>query len=501
MKCTHCGTENQSGFKFCVKCGTNLAKPEELNMEQVGMSGYYSEGEAASDSFTMSSSTFTVSERPPVRNAPTGLFTADELNASESDFDSRDFDEPFIPKLNADRVSLPEQARHPSPPQQPMHNGTANMYEPPFQQNMQGQMPPPYPQQAVQPLNGMPQMNGMPNQQMHPQPQIIGCDPNGMPIYGQPVMYQQPQFLGYDQNGMPVYGQPVMYQQPQIIGYDQNGMPVYGQPVMYQPPVMGAEQNGMPMAYQQNMPAMQNIPTAPQNSYMQSMPMPLTPEPPPQPEPEPQEEKRVDVPDDFWEFFDGGKATKHKETKEDDFFGKHSGDMDDVHGGAGNTMDRLKRFEKKRNDYMGDLPVADASQLRRNDSDKFNRMYMRGTDMADASRLEFNQHKKTQDRMRVTGEVSADSLVKKQDSPKWNIMGQAGEANADQLESYVPQHKQAIMAQASQAVEALPSKKKTYNDLIDEIELPEDMKAKKTVRTETVEIPALPELQDLYSQG
>ena len=37
MKCPQCGTENQSGFKFCVKCGLNLENPEEVNIEQIDM--------------------------------------------------------------------------------------------------------------------------------------------------------------------------------------------------------------------------------------------------------------------------------------------------------------------------------------------------------------------------------------------------------------------------------------------------------------------------------
>jgi hypothetical protein len=250
-------------------------------------------------------------------------------------------------------------------------------------------------------------------------------------------------------------------------------MPVYGQTA----------------AYPQNTPSVPH-----QNSIVQETPL--------QPESQPQEEKRVDVPDDFWEFFDGGKATKHKESSESDFFGKqYSGDMDDVFSAKSSDMGRMKRFEHKRNDYMGDLPVADASKLRPNDSEKFNRRYMHQTDIADASQLEFNQNKKTQDRMRVTGEVSADSLVRNQGNLKWNIMSGAGEADASRLQAYVPEKKQDMMAQATRAVEAMPSRQKTYNDLIDEIELPDYMKARKAVKTQTVEIPAIPELQDMYKKG
>lgn len=466
MKCPQCGTENQSGFKFCVKCGLNLENPNEVNIEQIDMGGYHSEDDASTGSvYTIGSGTFTISDRPSPA-ASSALYTADELNESEEEFDFSGYDEPFIPKLDAERVSLPEQVSHPhSRPQERVNSYQPNMYSTPAapMNNVPNQM------EGIPPQN-LPQMGGIP-QQMYQQPQIIGYDQNGMPVYGQPVMYQQPQMIGYDQNGMPVYGQPMMYQQPPIIGYDQNGMPIYGQPSPYQNmPVMGG------------IPAMQGV-----------QPQPPAPE-------KPQEDKRVDVPDDFWEFFDGGKATRHRETSDDDFFGKHSGEMDDLPM-AGADIDRLKRFERKRNDYMGDTPVADASALMKNDDHKFNRLYMRQTDIVNADELEYNEEQKTQDRMRVTREVSADSLAKNSEAMKWDVMGRAAEADAEKLEAYVPEHKQAMMAQADQAVDALPKKKKTYNDEIDEIELPEHMQAKKTVRTETVEIPSLPELQDLYSQG
>ena len=50
---------------------------------------------------------------------------------------------------------------------------------------------------------------------------------------------------------------------------------------------------------------------------------------------------------------------------------------------------------------------------------------------------------------------------------------------------------ESIMAQADHAVEAMPKRAKTYNDEIDAIELPEEMKAKKT--NNIAEIPGLPE--------
>ncbi len=499
MKCPQCGTENQSGFKFCVKCGLNLENPNEVNIEQVDMGGYHSEDDASSSSvYTIGSGTFTISDRPST-TASSALYTADELNDTDEEFDFSGFDEPFIPKLDADRVSLPEQISHPHPqPQMQANNYQANQYSTPAAPPQPNNNP--YQMAGIPPQNTQ-QIGGIP-QQMYQQPQIIGYDQNGMPVYSQPVMYQQPQIIGYDQNGMPLYGQPVMYQQPQFMGYDQNGMPVYGQPVMYQQPqFMGYDQNGMPVYGQpvpyQNAPVMGGMPA------MQSVPQPQMQQPAPPAPPQqqqPQEDKRVDVPDDFWEFFDGGKATKHKDTSNDDFFGKHSGEMDDL-STAGADLSRLKRFEHKRNDYMGDTPIADASALVKNDDHKFNRLYMRQTDIVNADQLEYNEEKKTQDRMRVTREVSADSLAKNNEAMRWDVMGKTAEADAGKLQTYVPEHKQAIMAHADHAVEALPSKKKTYNDVIDEIELPEHMKAKKTARTEAVEIPSLPELQDLFSQG
>jgi hypothetical protein len=496
MKCPHCGTENQSGFKFCVKCGTNMADRKDVKSDQVGMNGYYSEGEAASGGFKMGSSTFTIKDHPHAKPS-NGLYPAKELNRNGAEQALSDLDEPFIPKLDADRVSLPEQICH---PQHPMHNA-ADPY------GMQG-YPNQYPREAQNRMNNVyPQqsMNGIPQRQMYPQQTANGYEQNDMSGYGQTAMYNQPQFLGYDQNGQPVYGQPAVYGQPQFLGYDQNGQPVYGQPAMYcQPQIIGYDQHGMPVygqtpVYQNNMPASQSTPSPKQqhNDLMQGVPAA-----PAKPEPQPQEEKRVDVPDDFWEFFDGGKATKHKESSDNDFFGKqYTGDVDDVFSSKSSDMGRSKRYEHKRNDYMGDLPVVDAANLRPNDAEKYNKLYMRKTDFADATKLEFNQNKKAQDRMRVTGEVSADSLVRNQENLKWNIMSGAGEADASRLKAYVPERKQDMMAQASQAVEAMPSRKKTYNDLIDEIELPDYMKARKTVKTQTVEIPAIPELQDMYKKG
>ena len=517
MICPQCGNENPPKLKFCVNCGMNLENPQEVNYEQVDMGGYHTEEEPNAGGFKFGSGTFTISDKAPT-DSSSDLYTADELNSDEQEFDFSSFDEPFIPKLDTERVTLPHSAQ-PNPQNAPM-------------QGMYGGYPQPMMNQPQ--MTGMPQMNGMPQmsqvggipqsgaqpQMNGAQPQIIGYDQNGMPIYGQPqpMMYAQPQIIGYDQNGMPVYGQaqPMMYAQPQIIGYDQNGMPIYGQaqPMMYaQPQIIGYDQNGMPI-YGQAQPMMYAQPQMLNENgepvpapYPQPMPyggiapvqpagMPPYGAPAPQPQQpqQPQQDKeRVDVPDDFWEFFDGGKSTKHAEDTMDDFFGKHSNDMGGVSANGGD-MGRLKKFEKKRVDYMGDTPLVDASKLIPNTANKFNKMYMRKTDSVNAEDLEAKVQTKTQDIMRVTKEVDANKLNSYEHIKSRVTMNAAGEANADDLEAYVHEHKEAIMSQNVEAVEALPKKKSTYNDEIDAIELPDYMQARKTVKDDEPEIPGLPEI-------
>ena len=58
MICNTCGTNNEAGFKFCVKCGCNLDDPSEVNYEQVDMGGYHTEEEFSEENgaFTMDSS-------------------------------------------------------------------------------------------------------------------------------------------------------------------------------------------------------------------------------------------------------------------------------------------------------------------------------------------------------------------------------------------------------------------------------------------------------------
>ena len=45
MICSACGTENENGFKFCVKCGSNMENPSEVNYEAVDRGHYHSEDE------------------------------------------------------------------------------------------------------------------------------------------------------------------------------------------------------------------------------------------------------------------------------------------------------------------------------------------------------------------------------------------------------------------------------------------------------------------------
>ena len=525
MKCPRCGTDNEAGFRFCVKCGVNLEDPQDVNIEQVDMGGYYSEEDPASGGFTFGSGTFTISDTPS-HDSSSDLYTAAELNDTDEEFDFSSFDEPFIPKLDTGRVTLPEQSRAvrqaqmnnanqlrqqsamqgipapngmqgiptqgmmqgiPAPngmqgiPQPgmmqgiPAQNGMQSIPAPtgmqgvPAQNGMQG-IPQPAAMQGLPAQNNGSQMNGMPvygQPVMYAQPQIIGYDQNGMPLYSQPVMYGQPQIIGYDQNGMPVYGQPVMYAQPQIIGYDQNGMPVYGQPVVINP-AQAAE-----LADLNGMPAMGGIPVVPPMGGMQMN----------QPVPPPVEDKdKVEVPDDFWEFFDGGKATEHAETDPtDDFFGKRNEDLGS-----------LKRPEKKKVSYMNDTPLVDASKLRKNEESKYNKMFMRSADVADSSALEAKKEQRRFDYMGSTKTVDASELRAKEERRSWNVMSSAGMADPNELQAAnnTKQRKGSLMAQADHAVQAMPKKAKTYNDEIDAIELPEEMKAKKTNKSE---IPGLPE--------
>jgi hypothetical protein len=97
------------------------------------------------------------------------------------------------------------------------------------------------------------------------------------------------------------------------------------------------------------------------------------------------------------------------------------------------------------------------------------------------------------DYMGSTKAVDASDLKANEKGKAWNIMGGTKMANADELEAAkTSQRSGSMMAQADHAVQAMPKKAKTYNDEIDAIELPEEMKAKKT--RNKVEIPGLPEI-------
>ena len=426
MICPQCGNDNPSKLKFCVKCGMNLENPSEVNYEQVDMGGYHAEEDSDSGKFSFGSGTFTISDNAQVSNMSSDLYTAEELNDDEEEFDFSSLDEPFIPKLDTDRLSLPGAA-------------------------------------SSRPAAVPPQMGGMPQQPMAGVPQM-----NGMP----------------QQNGMPAYGQPMMYAQPQIIGYDQNGMPVYGQPAMYGQPAAGVPQmGGMPQQSMAGVPQMGSMPQMAGIPQMGGIPPYGAAQQNPQ-SPQKKDDSRVDVPDDFWKFFDGGKSRNPEKDAENDFFGRTSMDAPDAAA-------RRKVANKQ---YMSDTPLVDADKLAPNTASKYNSLLMRKTEIVNADDLEAHDDTKKQDIMNVTREVDADLLNAYEHHKSRISMGEAGEADADDLEAYVPEHQEAIMSQNITAVDALPKKQTTYNDEIDSIELPEHMQARKTVSEETPEIPGLPEV-------
>ncbi|MDE6789495.1 MAG: hypothetical protein K2J47_09280, partial [Ruminococcus sp.] len=229
---------------------------------------------------------------------------------------------------------------------------------------------------------------------------------------------------------------------------------------------------------------------------MQDMPVINSPEPLPQ---EDDKDENVDVPDDFWAFFDGGKSSKHREEQSaDDFFGKsaHGGAMSDV-SVSGLDIDSLKRADKKKNSYMSDTPVVDADRLEKNDPSRFNRMYMKKADSVNSNDLGDGGRKKIseRDKMGDTKQVDAGRLsVRLKVKPRVS-MGSAGHADPDTIETYVPEHKEAIMARADHAVEAMPKRSNPYQSELDDIQLPEYMQAKKTKHEEIAEIPSLPKLK------
>lgn len=369
-------------------------------------------------------------------------------------------DEPFIPRLDAERISLPQAGSTSIPPPQgyPHTNMNSN------------------PQQSM----NNPYMNTPP---MYSQP--VGYDQNGMPIFA--PMYNQyappPQIIGYDQNGMPIFA-PVYNQYappPQIIGYDQNGMPVYA-------PVYNQYTQPQNMSYPP--------PPPPPPPAMQSMPdMPII-----APEPKEKKEEKVDIPDDFWAFFDGEKSSNSREEpSSDDFFGKsaHNDAMGDV-STAGLNTNALRRSEKKKNSYMSDTPIVDASKLKKNDASKYNEMYMKKAEAVNSNDLIGNGTRRQtseRDKMGTTKQVDAGRMtVKLKVKPKIS-MTSTGYADPDAIETYIPEHKEAIMGSADRAVEAMPKRSNPYQNELDIIELPEYMQAKKTQYEETAEIPSIPELK------
>ena len=340
-----------------------------------------------------------------------------------------------------------------------------------------------------------------PQNMMYAQPQIIGYEQSGAPIYGQPgqqMMYGQPQIIGYDQNGQPVYGQPgqqMMYSQPQIIGYDQKGKPIYGQPVFMQSQIIGYEQNGSPIYGQPPVYNHENGSMMQQgmmNSPMQQRSNGLPAFTPVEPEKPKKEEKA-----DFWDFFDDGKKDKrHEMPAADDFFGKSSHSSDGMGDLSTDGLDftKLRRTEKKKRDYMGDTPLVDAADLNPNDAAKFNRLYMKATEQVNADDLEAHSTAHSQDRMGMTSQVDVSRLSQNVHMKSRISMGGTDIVDASDLEAYVPEHRSSIMGEADHAVEALPKKKNPYQSELDLIELPEYMKAKKTAREDTIEIPSLPKV-------
>lgn len=472
MMCPQCGNENPPKLKFCVKCGVNLNDPQEINYEQVDMGNYHSEDDNKSGGFTLGSGTFKISDSAPVSSS-SDLYTADELNDDDEEFDFSSFDEPFIPKLDTGRVTLPQQPAAQQRPTNPQTDAVnPNQAGMNVNNNMYGS---PQPNAFGAP---MPQMGAMPVPPVQPQMQAMQGQPapGGMPVYGQPqpMMYAQPQIIGYDQSGMPVYSQ---------------SQPVYGDMNEPRPNPQNPQFAGMPVQ-----PNMQGMPNMQPSGGIPGIPVPPV-QPPPQFDkqsapPEKKPEKRVEVSDDFWAFFDGGKKTEHAEPA-DDFFGKH--DMGSV-SAEGLDTSRLKRFERKKNDYMGDTPLVDSSKLTANTSPNFNKLYMRQTDSVNADELQAKSQTRADDIMGVTQNVDADRLNSYVHMKSRISMENTAQADAGQLEAYVHEHKEAVMAQADHAVEALPKKKTTYVDEIDAIELPDHMQAKKTVKESTPEIPGLPEI-------
>lgn len=476
MICNNCGTDNERGFRFCVKCGCSLVDPNEVNYEQVDMGGYHSEEEYTSQNtgFSIGSGTFTINDSS-AGSSGSDLYTADELNDTDEEFDFSMYED-----LAA---QSPEPAAMPPQP-------AANSSVPP------PTAPPPV---VISQPAANPYMNGQPG--AFPQPQIIGYDAAGMPVYAQPaqpMMFQQPQILGYDAAGMPVYAQPaqpMVFPQPQILGYDAAGMPVYAQPAQPPPPMMfsqlqiiGYDPSGMPLYGQPSVPEAPvfpgNPPPAAQNGFGEQNTPPLPPEPEAYDEPS-------DPDGDFWKFF-GDSGNSEAQTDNEDFFSRSG----HIPAPPEPAVSRIGASSAgKVPEYMNEIPAFDSSAMEMAEVRKPRRNYMSDTEIVNADDLAANTKVHSRDKMAETERVDADKLASHITMRSRYSMQSAGEADPDTIEAYVPKHSKAMMAQADHAVEAMPKKVNPYESELDKIELPEYMKAKKTRHEETVEIPSLPGLE------
>ena len=482
MVCAVCGAENEKGFQFCGKCGNSLLNTQAVSYAKVDTGHYHSENELSingSDKYTLAVGTFTINDTAP-RNSGSDLYTADELNESEEEFDFSIYDEPVVSSEPEDNSS-------------DFYENSANKTD---YRNRQKQNP--SLAQTNHPINnqskekaGSPYMYGQP--MMYAQPQIIGYDTNGNPLYGQPMMYAQPQIIGYDTNGNPLYAPPMMYAQPQIIGYDTKGNPIYNQP---------PNPNEQPIQSTPNNAQIPNRNISIGNQPKTSEPLkeiqgiPDIPELPENPSPLQEKAKKENSDsDDFWNFFDNGKKKEH-DNSSDDFFGKssHKGDM------GGISIDefdfsKLQKKDKKKNSYMNDTPLVDVNELKPNNASQFNKMFMKQAEMGNSSDLQSKHHeKRPDDYMDSTQWVDASNLSRKENKKSKVTMKGTGNVNADDLEVYVPEHKKALMGSADHAVEAMPKKKTGYVDELDKIELPAYMQARKTPKKKNDDKYSIPDI-------